>query len=195
VLVCDLGKVLLPFDTEPCWRAIIAQCDLGDDARSAFREVYAECAIGLGRTEPEEFHRRLVARIGLGMDYDTFCHAWSDMFWEDEAVLELVRAARVERRILLSNTNAIHWSWIRSHYPHVLDPFDRWVLSHECGLEKPDAAIFRLVEQETGHPSGAHLFIDDIRDNVEGARAAGWDAVLHTDAAALRIALASRGVF
>jgi len=100
----------------------------------------------------------------------------------------------VEQRVLLSNTNAIHWDWIRSQYAHVLELFDRLVVSHECGLEKPDAAIFRLVEEGSGHPPAAHLFIDDIRENVEGALAVGWDAVQHIDAARLERALAARGL-
>jgi FMN phosphatase YigB (HAD superfamily) len=194
VLVCDLGQVLLGFDTEPGWRAILAACDTGDAARRAFHEVYIESGLALGRTDGESFYARVAPRMGLRMKYDAFCRAWSDMFWEEEAVIALVRAARVEQRILLSNTNVIHWEWITTRYPHVLDLFDHVFASHECGLEKPDPVIFRLVERASGRPPHEHLFLDDLRENVEGAVAAGWDAIHHTDAAALRTALAGRGL-
>src|SRR5262245_43717406 len=125
VLVCDLGKVLLGFDHEPCWRAILAECDEGEAARRAFHEVFVESGLAVGQTDGPSFFARVVPRMGLRMDYPTFCHAWSDMFWEDEGVIDLVRAARVEQRVLLSNTNAIHWEWITTRYPHVLGLFDR----------------------------------------------------------------------
>jgi glucose-1-phosphatase len=194
VLVCDLGKVLLPLDTEPCWQAILPHCEGGEAARAAFHDVYAECQIGTGRTEAREFFSRIASRMGLRLDYEAFCRAWSDMFWEDEAVIDLVRAARVERRVLLSNTNAIHWEFIRARYPHVLASFDRLFVSHECGLEKPDPGIFRLVEQDSGRPPREHLFIDDIEENVAGARAVGWDAIHHTGADRLRVEFAARGL-
>lgn len=194
VLVCDLGKVLLPFDTERVWRALLAGCDDPEGARRAFHETWVASEMGKGRTPPEEFYRRLVARMGLRMEYPVFCRVFSDMFWEDEEVIALARALPVERRVLLSNTNAIHWEWITATYPHVLDFFDRHVVSHECGLEKPDPAIYALVTAESGRPPEEHLFIDDIYENVEAAVAAGWDAIHHTDAASLRVALAARGL-
>jgi putative hydrolase of the HAD superfamily len=194
VLVCDLGKVLLPFDTEPVWRALLAACDDPALARAAFREEWTAAQMGKGRTEPRDFHQRAAARMGLRMEYDAFCRAFSDMFWEDEAVIALARQARVASRVLLSNTNVIHWDWITAHYPHVLAAFDHCVASHECGLEKPDAAIYDHVAVLTGRPPGEHLLIDDILENVEGARARGWDAIHHTDAARLRDALDARGL-
>jgi glucose-1-phosphatase len=194
VLVCDLGQVLLGFDTEPAWCAILSECDGGEEARRAFHEVYVESGLALGRTDGERFFARAAPRMGLRMDYGTFCRAWSDMFWEEEAVIALVRAARVQRRVLLSNTNVIHWEWITARYPHVLDLFDHVFASHECGLEKPDLAIFRLVERASGRLPHEHLFLDDLHENVKGARAAGWDAIHHTDAAALQAALGARGL-
>jgi putative hydrolase of the HAD superfamily len=132
--------------------------------------------------------------MALKMDYAAFCRAFSDMFCEDQEVIALVREAPVASRVLLSNTNSIHWEWITARYPHVLEPFDHLVVSHECSLEKPDAAIYDHVVSLTGRAPKEHLFIDDILENVEGARARGWDAIHHTDAAHLRTAFAARGL-
>jgi FMN phosphatase YigB (HAD superfamily) len=194
VLVSDLGKVLLPFDTEPVWQALLMACEDAAGARAVFHEEWRAAEMGKGRTEPRAFYERVAMRMRLRMEYDAFCRAFSDMFWEDEAVIALAREARVRSRVLLSNTNAIHWDWITARYPHVLEPFDRRVVSHECGLEKPDAAIYDHVVALTGRPPEEHLFIDDILENVEAARACGWDAVHHTDADRLRDALAARGL-
>src|SRR5687768_10357520 len=146
ILVCDLGKVLLPFDTAPCWRRILARCALGEaEVRARFDALLGDTGFGVGRVTGEEFHACLGRELGLEMAYPAFCEAWSDMFWEDAEVIELVRRAPVAQRFLLSNTNVIHWEWITRHYARVLEGFDRLIVSHECRLQKPDPAIFEHV--------------------------------------------------
>lgn len=58
-------------------------------------------------------------------------------------------------------------------------------VSGEVGLIKPDRAIFDHHAAAFDLEPGATLFIDDSAANVEGARAAGWQAVRFTDAAGL----------
>jgi putative hydrolase of the HAD superfamily len=183
-IVTDLGQVLLRFDQERCWTKILAACD-HPEARQQFREVYVRAGIGCGRTEPERFFQDAAAAMGLRMSYPEFCVAWSDMFWEDPEVIEMIAGAPVRHRIILSNTNAIHWEWICSRYGHVLSRFDHALASHECGVEKPDAESYRIAVARTGLPASSHLFIDDLSENVEGARAVGLAGVVHTDAVSL----------
>jgi putative hydrolase of the HAD superfamily len=192
-IITDLGQVLLPFDSAPCWEKICAACD-HPEARAQFQDVYREARIGCGQTPPELFFHRAATAMRMRLSYDEFCVAWSDMFWEDPEVIELITQAHVRHRLVLSNTNAIHWDWVTRYYEHVLARFDLCLTSHECGVEKPDAAIYRIAIQHTGLPAAAHLFIDDLVENVEGARAVGMDAVLHTDAASLREAFRQRGL-
>jgi HAD superfamily hydrolase (TIGR01509 family) len=77
---------------------------------------------------------------------------------------------------VLSNTNESHWSIMgpqRStvvfdvHHPHA---------SHLLGHVKPDEKIFRAFEAATAHGPSQILFFDDLADNVEAAKAAGWHA-------------------
>lgn len=48
--------------------------------------------------------------------------------------------------------------------------------SHEVGLGKPDAAIFRRYESEFGLAGQAILYFDDHLPNVQAARSVGWNA-------------------
>ncbi len=185
VIVTDLGKVLLPFDVEPVWNRIIAACPTCDDPRGVFQSIYHDAKIGVGLTEPAEFHRRLVDGMGLTLSFDEFCRVWSDMFWEDEATIGLIMDAHVRERHMLSNTNAIHWDWILRRHGAMLSGFDRLWVSHEMGLEKPDPAIYRAVIAATGLPPESHVFIDDLAANVAGAEAVGMAGIVHTDATAL----------
>lgn len=183
VIVSDLGKVLLPFEVERVWEALNPHFGVTHaEAREIVRTLFRETRFGCGGVDGPTFYRRLVERTGLRLPYDAFRVAWSDMFWEDTEVIGLIGAAPVERRYILSNTNDIHWSFIRERYRHVLEAFDHALASHELRVEKPDPEIYRCVIRHSGRAPEEHLFIDDIAENVEGARAVGMDAILHTGA-------------
>ncbi|MDC7122723.1 HAD family phosphatase [Cellulomonas fimi] len=68
------------------------------------------------------------------------------------------------------------------------------LVSGEVGLAKPDPAIFRLLAQRYGVDPADALFVDDSPANVAGAREAGFDGIVFTDAAALRRDLVARGL-
>jgi FMN phosphatase YigB (HAD superfamily) len=43
-------------------------------------------------------------------------------------------------------------------------------------LAKPDEAIYRAYEKATGVAGAEIIFFDDLAENIEAARAAGWNA-------------------
>ena len=61
------------------------------------------------------------------------------------------------------------------------DITDDIVYSHEVGLAKPDPAIYALAAHRLGVEPHEIVFLDDSQKCVDGARAAGWHAVLHLD--------------
>lgn len=67
-------------------------------------------------------------------------------------------------------------------------------VSGDVGLIKPDIAIYETHTRSFSLEPAATIFIDDAPANVEGARAAGWNAVLFTGADKLRSDLAEYGV-
>lgn len=70
--------------------------------------------------------------------------------------------------------------------------FDAVFNSARLGLAKPDPAIYRRVLDELGYETG--VFCDDSAENAAAAREAGLDGVHVPDTAALREALALRGL-
>ncbi|MEM8551322.1 MAG: HAD-IA family hydrolase [Pseudomonadota bacterium] len=66
-------------------------------------------------------------------------------------------------------------------------------VSGELGLLKPERAIFERHAQEFDLDPSKILFFDDSAANVAGAKAAGWQARLFTDAASMRCDLAEAG--
>jgi putative hydrolase of the HAD superfamily len=194
IIISDLGKVLLPFDTGPVWDELVKACPECHDLRSVFQSIHNETGLGKGLIDPEEFYRLLVHDTGLLLSFNDFCRIWSDMFTEDAETIELILNAPARERHILSNTNIIHWNWILERHGETIRRFDRAWVSHEMGLEKPDPAIFEQVVHATGLPMEAHVFIDDIAENVEAAQSLGMAGIVHTDAAALSKAFESLGL-
>ena len=59
---------------------------------------------------------------------------------------------------------------------------------------KPDRAIYEIAAERAGASPSEVFFVDDRAENVVGAKAAGLDAVLFTDAEQLAADLRQRGV-
>lgn len=68
------------------------------------------------------------------------------------------------------------------------------VVSGEEGVMKPDPRIYEITARRIGAPPSSVVFFDDRQDNVDAARAFGFDAVLYTTPEAMADALAARGL-
>ena len=62
------------------------------------------------------------------------------------------------------------------------DLFDGVVISGEVGLYKPQPEIFLLGAERAGVAPDECVFVDDLRENCEGAETVGMTAVLHRGA-------------
>jgi epoxide hydrolase-like predicted phosphatase len=98
----------------------------------------------------------------------------------DERMLDAVRGARAAgvRTGMVSNSMG-GASYDRSLFPEL---FDGVVISGEVGLHKPQPEIFLLGAERAGVAAGECVFVDDLRENCEGAEAVGMTAVLHRGA-------------
>ena len=91
-------------------------------------------------------------------------------------------------------------NWSAELYPHApaaydfLGLFEDVIVSGVEAVAKPDPAIFEIVRRRTGRPLDRLVFVDDRADNVAAAAALGMDALLFTDAVALRGDLRARGL-
>jgi len=93
----------------------------------------------------------------------------------------------------LTNYSDRTFAMAEAAYP-VLQRFRGITVSGRHGMVKPDAAIYALHATRFGLDPAATLFFDDSRKNVEGARAAGWQAEVFTTPGQMREDLARHGV-
>jgi epoxide hydrolase-like predicted phosphatase len=97
------------------------------------------------------------------------------------AMYDMIRAVRGAgfRTGLLSN------SWGCDEYPRADFPglFDAVVISGECGMRKPEEAIFLHAAKSLGLEPEQCVFIDDMEANIAAAAACGMTGVHHNEAA------------
>ena len=96
--------------------------------------------------------------------------------------------------MLGSNTNDLHAAQFRRQFAETLGHFDRLVLSYEIGHIKPTADFYLACAEAAGAPPGECVFIDDLAENIEGARAAGLVGLVFRDVPTLIADLAALGV-
>jgi putative hydrolase of the HAD superfamily len=96
---------------------------------------------------------------------------------EDERMVGAVRRARAAgiRTGLVSNSMGAG-RYDRATFPEL---FDGVVISGDVGMHKPQPEIFLLGAERTGVAPEQCVFVDDLRENCDGAEAVGMTAVLH----------------
>ena len=183
-LLVDFGGVM----TTSVWDSFADFCRAQgleeDTVKRLFRENPEAIAnlrgLETGKIEEEEFERRFAKLLGLEDATDLIDSMFRGML-PCEPMVAAVRAAgdRGVKTGLISN------SWSTSHYDRGMleELFDTTVISAEVGLHKPQPAIYRLAAERLVEPAERCVFVDDLRENCEGAEAVGMTAILHRDPA------------
>lgn len=127
----------------------------------------------------DEIRRRILDEYGHGVT--GALDEWeANVGMVDTEMLAVLRAVRrhCTAAVLSNGTTRLRRDL---HALDLIDEFDVIFNTAEIGIAKPDPAVFHHVLGELGARTGQVVFIDDLAENVEGARAAGLRAHQHTD--------------
>lgn len=149
-----------------------------------------------GKISAEAFSKGVSELIGLEITHDEFSAAWADIFSANESIAPLFAFFKREGYALVlgSNTNDLHATQFRRQFAETLAHFDRLVLSYEVGQIKPSAAFYLACAEAAEAEPADCVFIDDMAENVNGARAAGLVGLLYQLTDQLLQDLAALGV-
>lgn len=199
-LIFDFGNVVAHFDYRRACEHFGRRLGIAGDA-------FLERVRGLGFSElvqryergalsSAEFSQAVCALVALEIPHDEFAAFWSDIFWLNEPVARLLAALkRLGYTLVLgSNTNDLHAAQFRRQFAATLAHFDRLVLSYEVGHIKPSAEFYHACAEAAGRAPADCIFIDDLAENVAGARAAGLRGIQYRDVDSLLPELRAHGV-
>jgi epoxide hydrolase-like predicted phosphatase len=182
-LVVDYGGVL----TTNIWAAFASFCEREgleqDTVLALFRDDPAALAMlrGLetGELADEEFEERFGGLVGVADHSGLIARMFADLKPEET----MIAAVRAARRAGLP-TGLITNSWGLGIYERApTDLFDETVISGEVGMHKPQPEIYLLACERLEVEPAHAVFVDDLRENCEGAESVGMTAVLHRDPA------------
>ncbi len=196
-IVFDLGKVIIPFDFARGYRALESfGPHAAADIPARIRLTGLGPLLETGQITPQAFVEALCREIGLRITYSEFCEVWNSIFLPQTLLPDEMIAALAGRfrLVLLSNTNRIHFEGIRAKYP-ILRHFHSFILSYEVGIMKPDVEIYRRAAEAAGLPPAECLFVDDLAENIAGARNAGMRAIHFLSREQLERDLETLGIF
>ncbi len=177
-VIFDLGRVLVAIDSTILVEKLFSHIS-PDDPALAVKTMKDEDLIALcsGQIQLDEFHRRMSKKYQSDMGFGEFKQIWCSIFDTMDGAEALVTALKPTIKLgLLSDTDAVHWNFIKTTWPW-LNVIENPTLSFEVGTMKPDPHIYLTAAQNVNTQPEHCLFIDDLENNVEGARAVGMHAV------------------
>jgi FMN phosphatase YigB (HAD superfamily) len=200
VLIFDFGNVVAYFDYRRFFDRLGARLGrTGESIRTqllegGFSKLHAPFESGL--ITPVAFAESVTAGLGVSLPFEEFVRDWEDIFWLNEPVSRLIASldARGYKLILGSNTNALHAANFRRKFAGTLDRFDALILSYEVGCMKPEARFYEACAKAAGVAPGSCVFIDDMAENVAGAKLAGMQSLQYVDTEGLVAGLRELGV-
>ena len=171
--------------TTSIWPAFAAFCETEGLAPGTVRELFRGDAEALkllrgletGELEDAEFEARFGALLGVDEPEGLITRMFAALRPE-ETMVDAVRAVRGAGL----KTGLISNSWGLGIYDRApTELFDVAVISGEVGLHKPQPEIYRLACERLEVAPAEAVFVDDLRENCEGAEAVGMTALLHRD--------------
>jgi putative hydrolase of the HAD superfamily len=195
-VVFDVGGVLIDLHSQDAGRELSEKYGLSPDA---FARLTRSCFESHPRSITE---LAMIGQVGTVEYLDAFltecnvkdleglrANRLSVMGRERPSVFAIVKQLKEAGFIccVLSNTITLHWGKLSSSrgYPS-FGLFDHVFASHMIECAKPEETAFSFVTNALNLRAAECLLVDDTILNVNGAEAAGWLAVLFTDAAQLQ---------
>ena len=195
-IIFDLGNVVCFFDHAPAFAKLARFTNLLPE--QMFDAVYGGplyAELERGHLTGPTFLRRTQQHCQMRCDVDFLAHALSDIFAPNPEVCGLIPLLKGRYRLVLgSNTNAIHARRYFKQFAAVLGQFDALGLSHEMGARKPDADFYHAcLHMAKARPADC-VFVDDLPENIEGARAVGMHGIVYRPNDGLAEKLCALGV-
>lgn len=195
-VISDLGKVLVNFDNSLFYRKIATFSLFSPEEieRLVRKNQDIVGAFDTGKITPEEFYTRVTQTLRSKIDYSEFYSIYNNVFSINKPVLKIYKRLKKRYRlILLSNTDTMRFNFIKKKFPQILI-FDGYVLSFETGVMKPHPLIYKQALKKAEAKAEECVFIDDRKENIEGAKNLGMSTILFEPKNDLQKVLREKGI-
>lgn len=188
-IIFDFGDVFINLDKQ----VVLRQIEKAGGKGIVTPEMVAlNNAFEIGAISTETFIDEMSSLVP-DTDAKELVRIWNSMLLDfpDERLQFIENLSREGRYrlFLLSNTNALHIPHVekkmgRERFSRFKDAFEKFYLSHEIQMRKPNAEIYRFVLDENRLHAHETFFIDDTEENTEAAKKLGircWNLIVGKD--------------
>jgi epoxide hydrolase-like predicted phosphatase len=185
-LIFDLGGVIINLNNKKTHDALASLSPLkSEEIALSLKESRLFDQHGNGNFTDSEFRNALRSLLQLNASDAEIDHAFNALLCDipSDRLQLLKNLSKKYRLFLLSNTNFIHIEKVNeilftcSGITKLNELFEKVYYSHEMKLSKPDIRIYQAVLAENKLNPKETVFIDDLAENTEGAKAAGIHAI------------------
>ena len=128
-----------------------------------------------GKIHPKQAFRIIKKKFNMKIGYNDFIYLYANIFWENTYMknfLEKITKYGEFKIVLLSNTDIVHFGFIKKNFPYV-NLIRYKVLSYKTGMLKPSKKIFLYTLKKYKFLKNETLLIDDLKPNIEVAASLG----------------------
>lgn len=188
-IIFDFGGVLMDLDFMLTVKGLsdTLHFDFKDkEFRAWFLELFKQ--FEKDAVSEDDFLQQLSSRSNTAVDSSEIINAWNAMMigLRKERFTMLKELKNEYGIFLLSNSNHIHYRAMTTMVEDMFGDIDfhaeffhRAYYSQLLKMRKPDREIFDYICHENKLKKEETLFIDDLQSNIDGAIAAGLQAVRH----------------
>lgn len=178
-VIFDIGNVLIEWQPERFFDAKI-----GEDRRRAMFAAVDLHGINDEVDRGSNFRDTIYAAADANPEFADEIRMWHD-HWIELAAPAIPQSVRILRALrakgitvfALTNFGIQTFEIAEPVYPF-LGEFDRRYISGHMGVIKPDVEIYERLEADCGVDPTTLLFADDRIDNINAAKARGWQTHL-----------------
>lgn len=197
-VIFDIGRVLIDFNFYEGFKRFEGHTPYTpQEAIQRMKAAGLFRGTNMGELLPWSLYVRTreLLEFSPAVDFHMFRAVYGSIFTEKTEMTDLMRRLAPRYKLaLLSNTDMLHRHVLEEQFEHLHLASVR-VYSDVERMMKPDVRIYRMVLERLGGvaPQEA-VFLDDLPENVAGARSAGLHAFQFTSRVEIEPQLAALGV-
>lgn len=180
VILFDMGRVLvnIDFDAFPNALGLVTK-----EQREPFTKpaMHLEYLYECGKISTDEFLEKLYHVFHSAYSTSQLLDAYNAIIVsENSTILPFIQEVQKKYRIaVLSNTSEAHWEKSLTIAP-LLQLFPQKFTSFQIGAMKPAKIVYEKVIEALAVQPSEILFIDDVKENIEGALSCGMNGIVYT---------------
>ncbi|MGR9117674.1 MAG: HAD family hydrolase [Gammaproteobacteria bacterium] len=147
-VIFDFGNVIAFFDHRKACRKLSKLSNDQFTEDEIYNELFQtgglEQKYDRGEITSEKFLNEIKQKFEILASIEEIQTAWCDIFFPNKLVIDLLKRLKQKqhRLMLASNTNELHYQWIKERFADALALFDAEIISFKIGFRKPELEFF-----------------------------------------------------